>query len=126
MRHRWAILLIVGLSLGPYSVLVAVGGPSVVVGSRSGPTHHLRNVAGPYLFSLGLIVGSSLPHVGVIRVDMVWWAGRVLFDTLLLGETSALSTCDQRQGRKRRMPYQVGRSLLGPPLCSSPNSVERR
>ena len=39
MRGRWAILIVIGLSLGPYSSLLV--GLLVVIGLSSGLTHHL-------------------------------------------------------------------------------------
>ena len=88
MRRRWAILVVVGLSLGPYSSWLV--GPFIVIGSQSGPTRRPWNVTEPDLFSLGLVVllfvvGSSFPHAGVIHVSKKRWRG-------------------QRQGRKRTTP----------------------
>ena len=63
--HR-AILLVVGLSLGPYSSSLGRGqGLLIVVGTSLGPTRFHCWVV------LLSVVGSSFPHVGVICVTMV-------------------------------------------------------
>jgi len=53
MCRRRAILVIFGLSLGPYSSSLV--GPFIIIGSWSGPTHRLWNVTGFDLFLLGQI-----------------------------------------------------------------------
>jgi hypothetical protein len=64
MHCCWAILLVVGLSLDPYSSSLV--GPFVVVGLWSGPTHRCWNVARPYLFSFLLVIGLYLFSLGLI------------------------------------------------------------
>jgi hypothetical protein len=81
---HWPVLVVAGGPPCRRSALCVIVGPSSSslgchlartchrCGSRSGPTHRHWNITGPYSFSLGLVVvGSSFPHAGVIRVAMV-------------------------------------------------------
>ena len=99
-----------------WPVLIVIGGP---IRRRRVAVRALERRRALHVFIgshccwvvLLFVVGSSFPHADVIRVTMVR-VGRVLFDTLVLGEMPALSICGQR--------HRFSDVLSGPPIAWPP------
>jgi hypothetical protein len=96
-RHRSALCIIVGASLSPLVVVVGLS----LARTRRALLVFIRQVLVSSL--LGCPTLRHWVHAGIIRVTMVGVGWSCLIRYAIVGETSALSICGQRQGRKRKM-----------------------